>query len=197
MSIRQTLARPVGPFQGPDGAEKFHRVRQLDRVATAATVRHARDNGLQPVARGFSKLGNGAIYPLLGISLLLVFGGYAWRIIVPALVACAVLHFVYPVLKRRFARARPFVRDPALEPLLPTLDEHSFPSGHAMTLSAVLVLTVAAIPALLWPAVIGWLLMAWSRVATAHHYPTDVIAGTILGVSGGAVLSSLMSVAGL
>jgi len=28
-----------------------------------------------------------------------------------------------------------------------------------------------------------WLFVAWSRVACAHHYPTDVLDGAALGLS--------------
>ena len=35
-----------------------------------------------------------------------------------------------------------------------------------------------------WPLVLlAWAAMAWSRIACAHHYPSDVLAGTLLGAS--------------
>ena len=35
----------------------------------------------------------------------------------------------------------------------------------------------------LWLAALGlWLVLAWSRIATAHHYPSDLLGGTLLGV---------------
>ena len=67
-------------------------------------------------------------------------------------------------------------------PLLRALDEHSFPSGHAMTLTAALVPFVLAFPHVLGLAFATWLLMAWARLASAHHYPSDVAAGAVLGV---------------
>jgi undecaprenyl-diphosphatase len=73
--------------------------------------------------------------------------------------------------------------------LLATLDEHSFPSGHAMTLFAVLAPIV-----ILWPsmAISGVLMascLAWSRAATAHHYPSDLFAGVVLGICAGYPIS--------
>jgi undecaprenyl-diphosphatase len=43
---------------------------------------------------------------------------------------------------------------------------------------------------MLWPAATASAVamaigMAWSRIATAHHYPSDVLAGAFLGVGVG------------
>ncbi|MFO1124672.1 MAG: phosphatase PAP2 family protein [Methylocystis sp.] len=56
-----------------------------------------------------------------------------------------------------------------------------FPSGHAMTLTGVLAPIVIAWPATTPSAALLLLSMAWSRIATAHHYPSDVVAGAALG----------------
>ena len=88
---------------------------------------------------------------------------------------------LYPIIKRRFGRKRPFQSDPRLPSLLRTLDDHSFPSGHAMTLTGVLAPIVIAWPATTLSAGLLLLSMAWSQIATAHHYPSDVAAGVALG----------------
>ena len=77
---------------------------------------------------------------------------------------------------------RPFRVDPHLPSLLAALDEHWFPSGHAMSLSGVLVPVVFVWPAAAMSAAALMLIMAWSRIATAHHYPSDILAGTLLGI---------------
>jgi undecaprenyl-diphosphatase len=150
-----------------------------------AAVRIASDCARRPVVRhlaiAISRLGNGWIYPLL-IGMVLFAAG--WRgapaIGVGALNA-AVLHAFYPLLKKYFQRQRPFRVDPRLPSLLPTLDEHSFPSGHAMTIVGVLTPLVLAWPAMLLSAIVMAAAMAWARVATAHHFPSDVVAGLALG----------------
>ena len=91
---------------------------------------------------------------------------------------------------QRRARAQPLSGDqaargtaPALSgarrsrALLETLDEHSFPSGHVMTLTAALVPIVLALPATLPLSLGAWCAMAWARLASAHHYPSDIFAG--------------------
>jgi undecaprenyl-diphosphatase len=51
-----------------------------------------------------------------------------------------------------------------------------------MTLSGVLVPIVIAWPSIAVSAVALILSMAWSRMATAHHYPSDVLGGVALGI---------------
>jgi undecaprenyl-diphosphatase len=130
-----------------------------------------------------SKLGNGWIYLMLAPALALDMGWRALPIIVSALINAALLHLVYPMMKRRFRRRRPYHADPRLTSLLQTLDEHSFPSGHVMTLTGVLLPIILALPAARVPALGLLLAMAWSRMATAHHYPSDVIAGVVIGAA--------------
>jgi len=94
-----------------------------------------------------------------------------------------VLHCLYPLIKRRIGRPRPFRVDPRLRSLVSVLDEHSFPSGHMMTLSGVLVPIVLVWPSAMLSAAVLLLVMAWSRIATAHHYPSDIFAGAFLGIA--------------
>ena len=148
-------------------------------------VRIATRSAKSPVARFcavcVTKLGNGWLYPLLAVPIFVRWGLLGYRIVVMAAINAALIHSLYPVIKRRFRRMRPYEVDPRLPCLLATLDEHSFPSGHTMTLTGVLIPIV-----LLWPAMSPWAVLigfciAWSRMATAHHYPSDVFAGVVLG----------------
>ncbi len=152
----------------------------------------ARSTGGRLLAIAISKLGNGWIYLILAPIILLGLGRQGFPIIAVAGANAAVLHCLYPLLKRRFGRLRPFQVDPRLPSLLKTLDAHSFPSGHAMTLSGVLAPIVLAWPAVTVSAGLLLLSMAWSRIATAHHYPSDVCAGVALGVGVAYPLSSYM-----
>ena len=145
----------------------------------------------KPAAVVISKLGNGWIYLFLAAW---VFEQWGWQggklMALLAGVNAAALHLLYPVIKKRFKRPRPFAVDPSLPSLLRTLDEHSFPSGHAMTLVGVLTPIVLLWPAAFFSAVVMACGMFWSRVATGHHYPSDVLAGATLGAGLGYCLSS-------
>jgi undecaprenyl-diphosphatase len=140
----------------------------------------------------FSRLGNGWLYPLLFVILAARWGYFSLRIAGPAAVNAALLHAIYPVLKARCARRRPFQVDRRLNSLLDILDQHSFPSGHTMTVSGVLTPVVMLWPEAAFSAIFVGCGIAWSRIASAHHYPSDVLAGTILGVGIGYPASTIL-----
>ena len=145
----------------------------------ARSARPAVGRGL---AIAFSRAGNGGLYPVLAATLLFAFGAQARLVVLLAAVNIVLMHTVYPTIKRRAARLRPFRAYADLKPLLATLDEHSFPSGHVMTLTAALVPIALALPATLPLALGAWVAMAWARVASAHHYPSDILAGAALAL---------------
>lgn len=155
--------------------------REIDWVERTSLA--ARRTHLDRAAMVISWLGNGAIYVLLALPLLAYAGSAAWRGLGLAALCGAISHVVYPWIKRAGDRPRPFELRNRLVPPLAPLDAHSFPSGHMMTLSATLTPALVVWPDL-WPAAAAlWLAMAWSRLACAHHYPSDVIGGTLLGVA--------------
>jgi undecaprenyl-diphosphatase len=158
---------------------------QVVRIASQT----ARSSGGQRCAVGISKLGNGWLYPFLAALILADWGLSGYRIIVLSSANAALMHCFYPIIKQRFHRPRPFSVDPKLPSLLATLDVHSFPSGHVMTLTSVLVPIVILWPATAILAVLLACCLAWARVATAHHFPSDVFAGAVLGVGVGYPIS--------
>jgi membrane-associated phospholipid phosphatase len=92
------------------------------------------------------------------------------------------------IIKRMIGRARPLVTgvlDPTLfSPFIWRSDYASLPSGHATTAFAVL-----AAFGTLWPRAraIAWiyaLAIVASRVVVTAHYPTDVLAGAVVGTVG-------------
>jgi len=89
---------------------------------------------------------------------------------------------LYKIIKRWIARPRPFkVWDDVFERVR-SLDEYSFPSGHtlhAVACSLVLTVYYPMTAPLLWPLVV---LIAVSRVVLGLHYPSDVVAGAVIGV---------------
>jgi undecaprenyl-diphosphatase len=181
----------------------------LERLVLAETLLHWRNRlsqadlaGVHLMARStqfalgrmlaitISKLGNGWIYPILAAAIFYLVGREAWPVIALGALNAALLHTLFPIIKKRIGRKRPFHVDPRLTSLLKILDEHSFPSGHMMTLSGVLAPIVLAWPSAAASAAALALSMAWSRIATAHHYPSDVLGGVTLGLAMGYPLSA-------
>jgi len=128
-----------------------------------------------------SRLGDGILWYGLILALPVLYGREAVR---PALVMAltgALGVIVYKVLKRVFVRERPFITHGAIDLAMPPLDRYSFPSGH--TLHAVCFTLQASLhfPQLGLVLVPLALAIAGSRVVLGLHYPTDVLAGALLG----------------
>ena len=158
------------------------RLSQADLRAVRFVSRSAKSTIGRTSAVAISKLGNGWLYLILGFIVFEELGHKSIRVIVAAGLNAGLLHCLYPYIKRRIGRPRPFRAEPTLTSLFGTLDEHSFPSGHAMTLSGVLAPIVLAWPAFASSAIALICLMGWARIASGHHYPSDICAGTVLGL---------------
>lgn len=92
------------------------------------------------------------------------------------------------LLKLMIARDRPFIVNPDIVLAISPPSGYSFPSGHSYSsfMSAVIMakysrrLAAAAIPAAV--------LIAFSRLYFYVHFPTDVLAGTALGIIFGLII---------
>ena len=137
--------------------------------------------GLRAFVLGPNYLSNGLLYPIIAILILMIFG----RGMAPALLIAAgsivAAHIFYPVIKSLFARNRPFIHDPSIPSLLKPLDKYSFPSGHAKTATAAFAPICLTLPSLTVAGATGVILIGWARLGAGHHYPTDVVAGILLG----------------
>ena len=135
--------------------------------------------------KGATRLGNGVAWAVLAAAFLFLRNGMTtFRQLV---LAFALELTAYKVLKMRVSRVRPFVALPAVAMLIALPDEFSFPSGH--TAAAFLVATVVGFScaALFFPLLALAMLIGISRVYLGVHYPTDVVAGAVLGSVAGSL----------
>ena len=153
---------------------------ELQFVRHCARLAHSRRGSALAVA--VTKLDNGWLYPPLAVALVAAAGARAWPAVLAGGISIAVGQGILVTLKRWCGRSRPCDTAAELECLLPVQDSNSFPSGHMMTLTTAMASVLLVCPILAWAAGPLWALMAWARMACGHHYPSDVLAGTALGL---------------
>jgi len=127
-------------------------------------------------------LGNGWLYPLLAAGVLLVFGRQSFAPLFVATCSVVLAHAIYPFIKVYLARQRPMDRDSALRSICLPLDLYSCPSGHAMTAAAAFIPLAQGHPLFAAELIFAWLMLSWARIAAAHHYPSDLLAGAAIGI---------------
>lgn len=130
-----------------------------------------------------TKLGNaGFIWILLGLILCCF---QKWRrtgIILLCSVAAAFL-VGEAAIKPVVGRLRPFMDNTAVQLLIDPPRGFSFPSGHSMSsFAAATALFLCGRRKVSWLWFLGAILMAFSRLYFYVHYPSDVLAGAILGI---------------
>jgi undecaprenyl-diphosphatase len=130
-----------------------------------------------------SRLGDGLAWYVLVLLIPVCYGEAGLR---PALVMAVtgiVGVVLYKALKHRLVRERPYITYAGIHAGTAPLDRYSFPSGHTLHAVAFTVLATAYFPALGWVLVPFASLVAASRVVLGLHYPTDVLAGALLGTA--------------
>ena len=138
---------------------------------------------LDPIVEGYTTLGNtGLMWIVLSLAML------CWKPTrkagVAALAAMVLgLLCTNVVLKHVVARPRPWLDVAGLVPRIQEPDPHAFPSGHTCAAFAAASAWWRALPRrwMRWTGLVLAVCMGLSRLYVGVHYPSDVLAGALIG----------------
>ncbi len=133
----------------------------------------------------FTRLGDhGLIWILL--SLLLLFFRKTRKLGILSLFSLAICSIIVNVtLKPLVARSRPFEEIEGIILLVKTPLDRSFPSGHTAASFAMVYIFFRYSRKFFIPVFITAILISFSRLYLNLHYPSDVAAGLLIGLSSG------------
>ena len=135
--------------------------------------------------RLLSRAGDGFLYPFLVAWVWIRHPEFSGTLI-PSMAAAFALELgLQKALKHALRRKRPCLSLPEIRNLVALPDEFSFPSGH-MAGAFLMALQLGTVwPSMILPFLGAAFLIGLSRVYNGVHYPTDVIAGALLGIASG------------
>lgn len=162
-------------------------IQQFDETVLRWITENLQADWLNPIAVFFTSLGNGGLIFIVAAIILLLFR-QTRRAGASAGVAMIVgLLVTNLTIKPLVERARPWIVMDGLNNLVTSGDMHSFPSGHTTAAFAFGVALCAVLPQK-WAkaaALIAAALMGLSRLYVGVHFPTDVLAGAVIGTAAG------------
>ncbi len=135
------------------------------------------------VFRVISRLGDGVFWYMLMAAMYLFAGKSALPVVLQMIAAGLTATLIYKWLKHKTLRPRPHQQFGHIHCLTAPLDRFSFPSGHTLHAVTFSLVAIYYYPALAWLLVPFTLAVAASRLILGLHYPTDVLAGFVLGAA--------------
>ena len=169
------------------------RVRNLDR-ALFRVVFGVKWTPLTSVMRAFTVVGTaGALWGFLAAAAFLFTGLQPSHLLIPW-TAVAASWMVAEGAKYFFDRARPFIWDTEIAPLIRTPSSSSFPSGHSATAAAGALTLSVLYPPFAPALVFAGFLVVLSRVYLGVHFPVDVLAGVVIGTATSGVVLAVAEV---
>lgn len=129
-----------------------------------------------------SRSGDGYLYGICGLLFLINDFQTTLSLVLSGLIAFTFEIPLYLFIKRSIKRIRPFecLREIYCRIIPP--DKFSFPSGHTAAAFLMANLLSNFHPEFSWPLFIWASLVGFSRIYLGVHYPTDVLAGMVLGL---------------
>ena len=159
----------------------FKSIRRLDEVTFYWLFRFTRLWRDSRTAIWVSRSGDGPYYAALAGILIAATVEGSTVFLQRALIGFAIELPLYWWLKNTLRRARPALERLSFRPVITPADRFSFPSGHSTAAFLFAGLAAVSFPAWAMVFYVWASLVALSRVALGVHFPSDILAGALLG----------------
>ncbi len=190
MALRKTLpslpedswrGRLLRPHFGRQVNARLARLARREHPPLIRLNQRLRHRPITRLFRRVSRLGDGPAWYALMAALLATQGTAALAAVLHMMLAGLAGTLLYKWLKGATERPRPYQAEPAIQCLTAPLDRFSFPSGHTLHAVIFSLVVTAYYPLLAWVVFPFTALVAASRLILGLHYPSDVVAGALLG----------------
>ncbi|RLA39492.1 MAG: phosphatase PAP2 family protein [Gammaproteobacteria bacterium] len=161
----------------------LHFIHSGDLITFHWCMCRKRQQQLTDLSKLISHSADGFYYTLIPVFMLLIDTANAQLAFITLTMAFVIERPIYSLLKKGLKRNRPADALPDFNSFITPSDQFSFPSGH--TSGAFLSATVAAtlVPVLFWPVYLWACLVGASRILLGVHFPTDTLAGALIGTT--------------
>ncbi|MFJ5621550.1 phosphatase PAP2 family protein [Peribacillus loiseleuriae] len=143
--------------------------------------RHFENKQLNFFFRHITHIGGATCTIATVLILIICLTGPSRMTAISSALALAISHIPVQVVKKIYPRKRPYLTVEKTNFHTNPLQDHSFPSGHTTSIFSVIIPTILFIPVIAIILIPLGLLVGISRIYLGLHYPSDVLAGVILG----------------
>jgi undecaprenyl-diphosphatase len=159
----------------------MHRMHQLDSNVCVAVNHTSQYKLIRNSFRFASRLGDGVFWYALMVGILLIKSSEGLQPVLHMLAAGLSGTLLYKWLKGKTLRPRPFEVRQDISLTGTPMHKFSLQSGHTLHAVVFSVVALSYYPQLSFVLVPFTIMVALSRVALGLHYPSDVLAGALIG----------------
>lgn len=142
--------------------------------------------------RTFTNFGGADVTIAATFLLILLSSGAPRLTAIASALALSASHIPVQMMKQMFPRKRPYLMIEKTKVPANPLQDHSFPSGHTTAIFSVVTPYCLFNPQLAFALIPLGICVGISRIYLALHYPSDVLAGGILGTVTGILCFCLL-----